>query len=167
MSYDYSEDQLIQKSTADFMEKELGWTSIYAYDQEKLGPGGTLGRNSYHEVLLLRHFRKALKTLNPWLTVKQLQEAVERMTEYMSSQTLMQINEQKYQYIKDGVPVTRVKPSGETEEVKAKVIDFASPDKNEFLCVRELWVHGPLHRRRADIVGFVNGLPLLFMELKN
>ena len=167
MSYDYSEDQLIQKSTADFMEKELGWTSIYAFDKEVLGPDGTLGRNSYHEVLLLRHFRKALKTMNPWLTDKQMQEAVERMTEYMSSQTLMQINEQKYQYIKDGVPVTRVKPSGETEEVKAKVIDFASPNKNEFLCVRELWVHGALHRRRADIVGFVNGLPLLFMELKN
>ena len=167
MSYDYSEDQLIQKSTANFMEKELGWTSIYAFDKELLGPDGTLGRNSYHEVLLQRHFRKALKTLNPWLTDKQMQEAVERMTEYMSSQTLMQINEQKYQYIKDGVPVTRVKPSGETEEVKAKVIDFASPDKNEFLCVRELWVHGALHRRRADIVGFVNGLPLLFMELKN
>ena len=109
MSYDYSEDQLIQKSTADFMEKELGWTSIYAYDKEVLGPNGTLGRKSYHEVLLLRHFRKALKTLNPWLTDKQMQEAVERMTEYMSSQTLMQINEQKYQYIKDGVPVTRVK----------------------------------------------------------
>ena len=167
MSYDYSEDQLIQKSTADFMEKELGWTSIYAFDKEVLGPDGTLGRNSYHEVLLLRHLRKALKTLNPWLTDKQMQEAVERMTEYMSSQTLMQINEQKYQYIKDGVPVTRVKPSGETEEVKAKVIDFASPNKNEFLCVRELWVHGALYRRRADIVGFVNGLPLLFMELKN
>ncbi len=167
MSYDYSEDQLIQKSTADFMEKELGWKSIYAFDQEVLGPNGTLGRNSYHEVLLLRHFRKALKTLNPWLTDKQMQESVDRMTEYMSSQTLMQINEQKYQMIRDGIPVTRTKANGETEEVKARVIDFASPDKNEFLCVRELWVHGALHRRRADIVGFVNGIPLLFMELKN
>ncbi len=167
MSKDYSEDQLIQKSTADFMEKELGWKSIYAFDQEVLGPNGTLGRNSYHEVLLLRHFRKALKTLNPWLTDKQMQECVERMTEYMSSQTLMQINEQKYQMIRDGIPVTRTKANGETEEVRAKVIDFASPDKNEFLCVRELWVHGALHRRRADIVGFVNGIPLLFMELKN
>ena len=167
MAKDYSEDQLIQKSTAELLEKELGWKSIYAFDQEKLGPDGTLGRNSYHEVLLLRHFRKALKLLNPWLTDKQIQEAVERMTEYMSSQTLMQINEQKYQMIRDGIPVTRTKPNGETEEVKAKVIDFASPDKNEFLCVREMWVYGALHRRRADIVGFVNGLPLLFMELKN
>ena len=167
MSKDYSEDQLIQKSTADFLEKELGWKSVYAFDQETLGADGTLGRSSYHEVLLVRHFSKALKTLNPWLTDKQLQECVERMTEHMSSQTLMQINEQKYQLIREGIAVTRTKPNGETEEVKAKVIDFASPEKNEFLCVRELQVHGALYRRRADIVGYVNGIPLLFMELKN
>ena len=167
MAKDYSEDQLIQKSAADLLENELGWTSVMAWDAEVLGETGTLGRKSYHEVLLTRHFCKALKALNPWMTVKQLAEAVERMTERMSSQSLMQINEQKYQYIKDGIPVTRTKPNGETEEVKAKVIDFASPQKNEFLCVRELWVYGALYRRRADIVGFVNGIPLLFMELKN
>ncbi len=167
MSKDYSEDQLIQKSAADLLENELGWTSVMAWDAEILGEAGTLGRKCYHEVLLTRHFCKALKALNPWMTEKQLTEAVERMTERMSSQTLMQINEQKYQYIKDGIPVTRTKPNGETEEVKAKVIDFASPQKNEFLCVRELWVYGALYRRRADIVGFVNGIPLLFMELKN
>ena len=167
MSKDYSEDQLIQKSAADLLENELGWTSVMAWDAEVLGETGTLGRKSYHEVLLTRHFCKALKALNPWMTDKQLTEAVERMTERMSSQSLMQINEQKYQYIKDGIPVTRTKPNGETEEVKAKVIDFASPEKNEFLCVRELWVYGSLYRRRADIVGFVNGIPLLFMELKN
>jgi len=167
MAKDYSEDQLIQRSTAEFMEKELGWKSIYAFDQETLGENGTLGRTSYHEVLLKRHFCKALKALNPWLTDKQLQECMERMTEYMSSQTLMQINEQKYQLIRDGIPVTRIKPNGEAEEARAKVIDFASPEKNEFLCVRELWVYGALYRRRADVVGFVNGIPLLFVELKN
>ena len=167
MSKAYSEDQLIQKSAADLMENELGWTSIMAWDAEVLGDAGTLGRKSYHEVLLTRHFRKALKALNPWMTEKQVGEAVERMTEHMSSQSLMQINEQKYQYIRDGIPVTRIKSNGEMEEVRAKVIDFASPEKNEFLCVRELWVYGSLYRRRADIVGFVNGLPLLFVELKN
>ena len=167
MSHPYSEDQLVQRSTAEFLEKELGWTSVYAFDQETLGDDGTLGRTSYHEVLLTRHLYQALKRLNPWLTDKQLQEALERMTEHISSQTLMQINEQKYQLIRDGIPVTRTKPNGETEEVRAKVIDFASPEKNEFLCVRELWVYGALYRRRADIVGFVNGIPLLFIELKN
>lgn len=167
MSTAYSEDQLIQKSTAEFLEKELGWKSIYAYDQESLGKDGTLGRANYHEVLLTRHLSQALKRLNPWLSEKQLQEALEHMNERMSSQTLMQINEQKYQLIRDGITVTRTKQNGETEEVRAKVIDFASPEKNEFLCVREMWVYGSLYRRRADIVGFVNGIPLLFMELKN
>lgn len=85
----------------------------------------------------------------------------------MSSQTLMQINEQKYQFIRDGIPVTRIKPDGTSEEIKAVVIDFENIDNNDFLCVRELWVYGALYRRRADIVGFVNGIPLLFVELKN
>lgn len=167
MSKDYSEDQLVQKSAAHLLENELGWTSVMAWDTEILGGNGTFGRKSYQEVLLPRPFCKALRNLNPWLTDKQLTEAVEKMTEHMSTQTLMQINEQKYQYIKDGIPVTRVKSNGETEEIKAKVIDFACPAKNDFLCVREMWIYGSLYRRRADIVGFVNGIPLLFMELKN
>ena len=166
MSKEFSEDKLIQASAAELLEKELGWTAVYAFD-EVLGLDGTLGRTSYKQVLLPRRFAQALKSLNPWMTGQQVTEAIERMTEDMSSQTLMQINEHKYQYIRDGVPVTRVKPGGEPEEVRAKVIDFASPGKNDFLCVRELWVQGALYKHRADIVGFVNGLPLLFVELKN
>ena len=167
MSKEFSEDKLVQESAAWLLEKELGWESVYAFDSEVLGVNGTLGRTSQSQVLLTGRLSKALKALNPWLTDKQLAEAMDHMTEYLSSQTLMQINEQQYRYIRDGVPVTRQQPNGETEEVRAKVIDFASPLKNEFLCVRELWVRGPLYRRRADIVGFVNGIPLLFVELKN
>lgn len=167
MSTDYSEDRLIQKSAAELMETELGWTSVYAYDKEVLGENGTLGRNSFHEVLLIQRFRLALKKLNPWINDKQIAEAIERMTGGVSSQTLMQINEQKYQFIRDGIPVTRIKPDGTSEEIKAVVIDFENIDNNDFLCVRELWVYGALYRRRADIVGFVNGIPLLFVELKN
>jgi type I restriction enzyme R subunit len=76
MAKDYSEDQLIQRSVAELLEKELGWTSVYAFDKEVLGVNGTLGRTSYHEVLLTDRFRKALKTLNLWLTDKQMTEAV-------------------------------------------------------------------------------------------
>lgn len=166
MATDYSEDSL-QQAAAEFLEKELGWMSVFAFDKEVLGENGTLGRKDYHEVLLVRHFKRALKRLNPWLSEKQMNEAVERMTEYMSSQTLMQINEQKYKYIQEGVPVTGVKPSGETEELKAKIIDYDNVNNNEFIAVRELWVYGSLYRRRADIVGFVNGMPLVFIELKN
>ena len=167
MAKDYSEDLLIQKSTAELLEKELGWHSVYAYDNEVLGEQGTLGRKSQREVVLTRHLRLALKRLNPWMDEKQTTEAVERMTEYKSSQTLIQINEEKYGYVRDGVPVTRVKPDGTTETVRARVIDFAVADNNEFVAVRELWIKGAIHKRRADVVCYVNGLPLIFIELKN
>ena len=135
MAKDYSEDQLIQKSTAEFMEQELGWKSIFAFDQEKLGKDGTLGRISYHETLLTRHLQAALKKLNPWLTEKQLQECLERMTEHMSSQTLMQINEQKYKYIRDGIPSNalsrmarqkRLRPRSSTLPHLRRMSSFAS-----------------------------------------
>ena len=167
MAKDYSEDLLIQQSTAELLEKELGWKSVYAFDSEVLGEHGTLGRKSQHDVVLTRHLRLALKRLNAWMTDKQLAEAIERMTGYMSSQTLMQINEEKYGYLRDGVPVTRLKSNGETEQVRARVVDFATVDNNEFVAVRELWIKGPIHKRRADVVCYVNGLPLIFIELKN
>lgn len=167
MAKDYSEDLLIQKSTAELLEKELGWHSMYAYDSEVLGEQGTLGRKSQREVVLTRHLRLALKRLNPWMNEKQMTEAVERMTEYKSSQTLIQINEEKYGYVRDGVPVTQVRPDGTTETVRARVIDFAVADNNEFVAVRELWIKGAIHKRRADVVCYVNGLPLIFIELKN
>ena len=138
MAKDFSEDLLIQKSTAELLEKELGWKSVYAFDNEVLGEQGTLGRKSQSEVVLMRHLRMALKRLNPWMNDKQLTEAVERMTSYMSSQTLMQINEEKYFLIRDGIPVTVKKPDGQTETKKAVVIDFRNPGSNYFLAIKEL-----------------------------
>ena len=66
MAKEYSEDNLIQKNTARFIEEELGWKSIMVWDAEMLGADGTLGRQSYGEVLLVRHFKAALRALNPW-----------------------------------------------------------------------------------------------------
>ena len=76
MAKDYSEDQLIQKSTAELLEKELGWKSVYAFDNEVLGEQGTLGRKSQSEVVLTRHLRMASKRLNPWMMDKQMTEPV-------------------------------------------------------------------------------------------
>ena len=61
MSYDYSENILVQESAGNLLQNELGWEVVYAYNQEVLGENGTFGRKSYHEVLLVRYFRKALR----------------------------------------------------------------------------------------------------------
>ncbi|SCZ77402.1 type I restriction endonuclease subunit R [Pseudobutyrivibrio xylanivorans] len=166
MKYEYSENVLVQDSAAALMHDELGWDVVFAYNQEVLGENGTLGRKDYHEIVLWRYFDKALKKLNPWITDAQIAEAHHTLSSYLSSASLLQINEEKYFMIRDGIPVTVKKPNGKTEEKKAIVIDFNDPDNNHFLAVKELKIHGDLYRRRTDIVGFVNGLPLLFIELK-
>ncbi len=166
MKYEYSENVLVQDSAAALMHDELGWDVVFAYNQEVLGESGTLGRKDYHEIVLWRYFDKALKKLNPWINDAQVVEAQQTLSSYLSSASLLQINEEKYFMIRDGIPVKVKKPNGKTEEKKAVVIDFNNPDNNHFLAVKELKIHGDLYRRRTDIVGFVNGLPLLFIELK-
>ena len=166
MSYEYSENVLVQDSAATLLHDELGWGVVYAYNQETLGPNGTLGRKDYREIVLWRSVRKALQKLNPWMNEAQIQEACDALDGHLASDSLLQTNEKKYGLIRDGVPVTVKKPGGRTETKLATLIDFNVPDNNDFLAVKEMKIHGDLHRRRTDIVGFVNGLPLLFIELK-
>ena len=166
MSYDYSENILVQKSAGDLLRDELGWDVQFAYNTEVLGKNGTFGRTSYHEILLSRYFQNALRRLNPWMTDSQLSEAQKTLESRLSTASLLQVNEEKYFLLRDGIPVTVKKPNGQPETKRAAVIDFQNPENNEFLAIKELKIQGDLYRRRTDIVGFVNGIPLLFVELK-
>ena len=166
MSYDYSENILVQESAGNLLRDELGWDVRFAYNTEVLGKNGTFGRESYKEILLLRYFHEALKKLNPWMNESQISEAQKALENRLSTSSPLQVNEEKYFLIRDGIPVTVKKPNGQTETKKAAVIDSQNPDNNYFLAVKELKIHGVLYRRRTDIVGFVNGIPLLFVELK-
>ena len=166
MSYDYSENILVQESAGNLLRDELGWDVRFAYNTEILGKTGTFGRENYKEIVLYRYFREALKKLNPWINDNQISEAQKTLEQRLSTSSLLQVNEEKYFLIRDGIPVTVKKPNGQTETKKASVIDFQNPDNNYFLAIKELKIHGDLYRRRTDIVGFVNGIPLLFVELK-
>lgn len=166
MSYDYSENILVQESAGNLLRDELGWNVQFAYNKEVLGKNGTFGRTSYKEILLKRYFNAALKKFNPWINNEQILEAQRILENRLSTSSLLQINEEKYFLIRDGIKVTVKKPNGETEKQTAALIDFKNPQNNYFLAVKELKIHGDLYRRRTDIVGFVNGIPLLFVELK-
>lgn len=121
MSYEYSENVLVQGSAGDLLRDKLGWEVAFAYNTEKLGEDGTFGRKSYKEILLTRYFREALLRLNPWLTPAQIGEAQRTLEHRLSTASLLQINEEKYFLIRDGIPVTVKKPGGKTEEKKAAV----------------------------------------------
>lgn len=166
MSWEYSENILVQNSAGNVLQDKLGWDVVFAYDKEDLGENGTLGRTSYKEIVLTRYLRKALFDNNEWMTEEYASSAVKTLCAYTSSATLMQINEEKYSMLRDGIPVQVKKQDGTFETRNAFVFNFAEPEKNYFLAVKEMKIHGDLYRRRTDIVGFVNGIPLLFIELK-
>ncbi len=162
----YTEDTLVQQPTAEYLEQQLGWDSVYAYNTETFGPNGTLGRNSDREVVLVRYLRSKLVEFNPGLPDSAYDDAVRQIVQTTASQTLLATNREKYNLLRDGVQVTFRNDKGELVRQRLRVFNFDEATKNHFLCVREFWVRGDLYRRRADIVGFVNGLPLVFMELK-
>lgn len=166
MSWEYSENILVQNSAGNLLQDTLGWNVVFAYNKEVLGQNGTLGRKTYKEIVLTRYLKKALYENNAWLTEELYEEAVKNLLAYSSSNSLKQINQQKYTMLTNGIPVRFKKPNGEFEDRQVKVFNFNEPGKNHFLAVKEMKIHGSLYRRRTDIVGFVNGIPLLFVELK-
>ncbi|SEN59601.1 type I restriction endonuclease subunit R [Nitrosomonas marina] len=161
-----NEDTLVQATTADYLQEQLDWESIYAYNNETFGAEGTLGRQSDKDVVLTRYLGEALVKLNPGLPEAAYQDALRQITEAPVTENTLQINFEQYELIKNGVLVQFRNARGELEKKRLKVFDFDNPENNHFLCVRELWVRGDIYRRRADIVGFVNGLPLMFIECK-
>lgn len=167
MNWEYSENKLVQDSAGNLLQNELQWDVKYAFNQEILGENGTLGRKSYREILLKRYVKEALKRLNAWITPVQIDEALNILERRLSTSELIQINEEKYSLIRDGIDVSIKNAKGDISTKKALLIDFNNPDNNYFLAVKELKIHGEIYRRRTDIVGFVNGIPLLFVELKN
>ncbi len=161
-----NEDTLVQQTTADYLEDELGWESVFAYNNETFGPEGTLGRKSDKETVLTRYLGEALVKLNPGLPDAAYQDALRQIIDAPVTQNTLQTNKEKYEFLRNGVKVQYRKSDGQLEKKTLRVIDFENPDNNHYLCVRELWIKGDIYRRRADVVGFVNGLPLLFMECK-
>ena len=164
----YTEDNLVQKTTAEYLVGELGWDeSVYAMN-ETLGLGGTLGRVREDEVILERHLLPALKKLNPGFDESVYRSGAKTLAETSVTMGLDAINREKYDMLRKGIPVSYTAADGSRASTFLRVFDFDNPAANHFLCVREFWVAGTLgRRRRADVVGFVNGVPLVFMELKN
>lgn len=161
----YSEEEAVQKPAGELLAR-LGWDVHYCFDDEKLGPRSTLGRDSYHDVLLKRDLEEALIELNEWMDEADVAETIKTLEQAFVGDSLLQINEAKYKMLRDGIPVRKVGADGVPHTELAQVFDFDHPKMNRFVAAEELWVHGPLHRRRCDLVGFVNGIPLVFMEFK-
>jgi len=174
LNADYSEDALVEQP-AIALFAELDWETAGCF-YETLGSSGEgatperpyLGRETTSEVVLGSHLRKALEKLNPGLPNEAISDAIEQLTRDRGVMSPVVANREIYKLLKDGVKVAtgdRV-GTGEEQVETARVIDWDNPENNDFLLTSQFWISGEMYKRRMDLVGFVNGLPLLFIELK-
>lgn len=157
-----SEDQ-IEKATIEVFVNNLGYRHINCHYSD------STGRVSESEVVIKPVLRNALLRLNPELPESAIDEAQEILcrTHYDLSEILA--NKEIHSYIKHGISLTTTNKEGKKEKVIVKVVAFDQHEveKNDYLLVSQLWIQGPILRRRPDLLVFINGLPLVFIELKN
>ena len=166
MQNPYSEDQLIEQPAIGLL-KELGWARLDCFDEFSQVGGSPLGRETKSEVVLTSRLRPALRRLNLDAADTAVDAAIEELTRPRSAMSLPAANREIYELLKDGVRVTVSDPDGEEELAEVlRVIDWGNPANNDFLAASQMWIAGETYQRRPDLIGFVNGIPLLLMEFK-
>lgn len=162
----YTEDQLVEQPAIGLFAA-LGWQTVSAME-ETFGAGGTLGRETKGEVVLTGRLREALTRLNPALPAEAIQAAIDGLAHDRSAMSLVAANREIYRLLKDGIPISVPdREHGGQKTERLRVVDWAQPEQNDLLLVSQFSVVGTLYTCRPDLVGFVNGLPWVVVELKS
>lgn len=162
----FSEDQLVEQTVIKLIKELWGDPSchINAYsDDVDMG----LGRDNRSEVVLIKYLRPALEKINPGVPSAAIDKAIEELTHsraYLGS--LVEANKEIHSLIVNGYNYSSTDENGASDSPHIRYIDFDHPTNNQFLCVSQLWITGEMHTRRPDVILFVNGIPLVLMELK-
>jgi len=155
---------------SDLEDAALAWLGESGYavaHGAEIAPGEAKAeRDDYHEVPLARRLRGALERLNPDLPPDLLEEAFRKLAR-AESPSLIQNNRAFHRMLTEGVTIEHRRDDGSIAGVQVRLINFDEPDNNDWLAVNQFTVVEGQHERRADVVIFVNGLPLAVIELKN
>lgn len=145
----------------------MGWEHFDGFPEFSYPAGSALGRETKGEVVLIERLRPVLERLNPDLPPEAIHQAMDEIIRDRSVMSLVEANRQIYRILKDGVRVSLPSTERDSEIVHlVRILDWNNAENNDFLLVSQFWVTGEMYTRRADLVGFVNGIPLLFVELK-
>jgi len=161
----YTEDRLVEQPAIELF-RDLGWETVSALE-ESFGPRGPLGRETKSEVVLIPQLRAALERLNPSLPADAINSAIDELARDRSAMSLAAANREVWELLRDGIKVLvpdRERGGQKTERVR--VIDWENPKANDFLLVSQMTITGDLYTCRPDLIGFVNGLPFVVIELK-
>jgi type I restriction enzyme, R subunit len=161
-----SEDQ-IEKSVIHLLTKKLHWRHMDCFTKEPDTLKDGSHRDNKSEVVLFGILEERTRLLNPNVPEPAIDEAISRLTRRRYAMSQVLANKEVYNLIRDGIPVEYENSKGKKERARVKVIDFGQPAKNDFLAVTQLWIKGERYFRRPDILLYVNGIPFVFIELKN
>jgi len=158
----------IEEFAIELLEK-LGYESVYGPDIAPDGDTSTGSmsdkRESYEQVLLFDRLRKALKRINRNMPADILEDAVKEIRRIHSPELLTN-NETFHRFLTEGIPVSK-RVDGDDRGDLVWMIDFKNPYNNDFLVINQFTVVENNHTKRPDIILFVNGIPLVVIELKN
>lgn len=160
----YLNESHIELADINFFVDQLGYTHINAWEKQ------LLGRTTLKDVVLKDRLKKKLHELNPYLPSSCINHAISEITKSRATLTPVKANKEVYQLIKQGVQVTYETDQGKEESDYVQIIDFKVVHKNEFLLVSQLsieYLQTETITRRPDLLLYVNGLPLVMIELKN
>src|SRR6202050_677083 len=155
-----SEDQ-IEKAIIEIFVHNLGYRHIRCMDRD------TTGRQDEKDVLIKPLLKKKLQELNKSLPSSAIEEAFTQICQTRLDKSDIIANKEIYGLIKNGTQVEINNAQGKREPVTVQGVDFNEPSHNDFLVVSQLWVQGPFIRRRPDLLVYLNGMPVVFIELKN
>ena len=159
----YTEDALVEQPAIKLFAN-LEWETLNCFEED-FGKDSLLGRENRGDVVLPNRLRSALDKLNPAAPKLAIIEAIEALTRGLSVMSAIAANEQMYLLLKEGYKYAT--PDEDEEDVTVKIIDWQNPENNDFLLCSQMWITGEIETRRPDLLGFVNGLPLVFIELKS
>ena len=156
-----SEDQ-IEKATIELFTSpnKLQYRHINCFEKD------TTGRLTETEVVIQPLLKQQLISLNPTQSIAAIDQAVEQLCQTRMDKSDFMANKEVYGLLRNGVEVPVTNAKGKTEPATIRVIDFEDSTKNDYLIVSQLWIQGE-RRVRPDLIVFINGLPLIFIELKN
>lgn len=161
-----SEDQ-IEKAAIALLTKTHGYRTVNCFTQDVENLADKSNRTSKQEVVFLDVLKTYAIKLNKNIPEAVVEEAIEKLTSRRYAMSPLLANKEVYNFIRNGIPVQYEDKNDKTEHGTVRVIDFVNPEDNDFCAVTQLWIKGERYPRRPDILIYVNGLPLVFIELKN
>lgn len=159
-------EDMIEQATIAMLLKENGYTGINCYTRAPETLPDATGRADKKQVVLPTVIFESLCKLNPKIPVDTIKTVAEKLVRTPATADLMLTNYNNYQLIRYGVDV-EFELDGKKQKDIVKVVDFKEPANNSFIVASQMWIKGEIHWRRPDLIVFINGLPLIFIELKN